>query len=246
MSHFLFVLTSLLSSLFSMFHLDIKNELGRELVEYGPSKNAISVLSEEINEYSSKSGLDPEVIIYSVVDLLDIIIDMKPGFLEGKEGGIDRAVDISWLIYRESHRNNINQYVAAVVAFRESKFSLVTERGYTITKRGYKNYNCVGCHGSLGERGLFQIYPYGAAHKQGGRCDLFNRECNIKTGISWLARCRDVSKRIYGKRSTTATWVAAYGRRKMLPPKLAERAPEVKRAKSILCSTFPQCQDIWR
>ena len=120
------------------------------------------------------------------------------------------AVRLARIISNASDEHNIDPWISIAIARRES--SLLN-----------------GLVGSLGEVGMFQVMPFGAAKSRcSNGCDLTQPRCSAHTAACWLNHCREHCG------DDTWVWVAAYGTSKCPSPSAARNQLQARRARSFL------------
>ncbi len=139
----------------------------------------------------------------------------------------ERATKLAGYITYHSNESKIDPLLITAIIFRESSFSYAVQMG---KKLGPGNQKC---------RGLMQIYPWGAAHKLGGYCDLFDADCNIRTGSMWLEYVRGTCG------DTHWQWVAAYGMRQCPSYIKARQNGATVAARRIYCQIKGNCAETW-
>jgi hypothetical protein len=235
--HFLAVVFFIIVIFVCLFSCIFSSLAETENMEESPSDS----LDEQIGAFSTMYEINPYALSKRVKSVYQTIISMQPAFKNGYEGGLKRAREISWLLVSYGYENDLDPNLLAAIAMRESSFKFDNERGYAL-ERGRKIIK----RGRRGEGGIFQLMPKGVAYRMMDHgCSMFDRECNVQGAVRFLKRCRDYTDNKFGRRNTTYTWVAAFGRKKVLPPHEARRAQEVLEARRLLCKTVDYCEDIW-
>lgn len=222
-----------------------------------------------ISRLATKMGKDPVIMSYEMTDLANTILEMQPVFIDGREGGYQRALLIAVDIYRgalefqdtpcqelidqfiapdlEKQVPSINPYIMAAMGYRESRFMKRTEVGY-IWSKGQKVQDCRWCRGSRGERGMFQFMPGGLIQRlMPSDCrNPFDRICSVRGAAKALATIRCVCIATFGTHCNVDTFVAGYGLSKMPHPNEARMVKSVVRARGYLCNVRNDCDDLWQ
>ncbi len=217
---------------------------------------------------ATERGEDPIIMAYEMTDLANTILEMQPAFIDGREGGYQRALLIALDIYRgtlefqdtscselvdqftapdlEKQIPKINPYIMAAMGYRESRFMKRTEVGY-VWRKGQKVQDCRWCRGSRGERGMFQFMPGGLIQRlMPSDCrNPFDRLCSVRGAAKALATIRCVCIATFGSRCNVDTFVAGYGLSRMPRPSEARMVKSVVRARGYLCNVRNDCDDLW-
>jgi hypothetical protein len=97
--------------------------------------------------------------------------------------------------------------------------------------------------GALGELGMFQVMPHGAARRVcPRRCDLAQPRCNADVALCFLSHLRETCGS-----DDVWVWVAAYGTGRCLDGTNARREPATRRARSLLVEAVgaAEAESIW-
>lgn len=222
-------------------------------------------VSNTILDFAKERSVDPIIMADEFSELANVVLDMRPDFVKGRDGGHMRAMMIALDIYRgstemkdvqcsqiidgfsadEGQVPRINPYILVSMGYRESRFMTRTELGYTMVN-GQKVTDCLYCRGSRGEEGMFQFMPGGwiQAMMPDG-CSPFDRLCSARGAAKALAKIRCICIEQFGQRCTVDTYVAGYGSNKIPSPEYAKSYRSVEVARDVLCKVRQDCSDFW-
>lgn len=251
---------------------DVHFELQAELLEVWwasvPEKRVRKVAI-RLHSRGKAWGRNPTYLVPEVIDLTKVIVAMQPHLETGKLGGITRALEIATDFYVIVGENpgscgntdedlvpEVNPYIIAAMAMRESGYYPEVERGWdwTYIPTKTKISTCRRCRGPAKERGMFQFMPTKAGRPgfverlMPRNCsDPFDRTCATTTVVRYLNRLRCACIDQFGPDCDLDAIVASYGRdvRHLVPPDRARQHRGSRNGRAYLQAADFDCSDHW-
>lgn len=225
-------------------------------------------ISVQLHRIAQEDGVDPIIVAEEYLEILRTTMDIQPVLKKGWDGGLVRAMLMSYDFYDGARRVNnltchqidesfpedmdegqvpkINPYMLLSMAYRESRLAKRIELGEKL--------------GRQGERGMFQFLPQKngrrgfiegkfmpryVTEERKIRCSPFDRGCATRgaaKALAWI-RCKGIQQ--FGDQCTIAVYMAGYGMNRIPTPAEARHHRGPVNARRYLCKVRDDCDSLW-